>query len=87
MDRGGDYQQQQHQGVGNYNQYDDNSSVGVISGRKIYVTNTLPPLPRGPSLAPHVNANSSVQSDYVDRYQFSTHSTSYQQARNEFGHR
>ena len=34
MNRGGDYQQQQkYQGDVNYNQYDDNSSVGGLSER------------------------------------------------------
>ena len=49
--RGGNYQQQQqYHGAGNYNQYDDNSLVGGLSGSKIYATDTLPPPPRGPAL-------------------------------------
>ena len=80
MDRGGDYQQQQHQGTGKYNQYDDNSSVGGLSARQLYATNKLPILPRVPALAPPVNSNRYVHSDSVDQEKFSTCSISYQQA-------
>ena len=84
MNRGGDYQQQQHQGAGNYNQYYYNSSVGGLSGRQVYETNTLPPLPRVPALAPPGNANRFGNSDSVDRDQCSTHSTSSQKSGNSF---
>ena len=79
MDIGGDYYQQQHQDDGNYIQYDYKSSFGGLSGRQIYATNKLPPLPRGPALAPPGNENRSGQSDYVDWYQCSTISTSSHQ--------
>ena len=52
MNRGGYYQLQQHTGAGNYNQYDVKSSVLGLSGRKLYETNTLPPLPKRPALTP-----------------------------------
>ena len=76
MNRGGDYQQQQHQGTGKYNQYDDNSSVGDLSVRQLYATNKLPILPRVPALAPPGNENLSGHSDSVDREQCITCSTS-----------
>ena len=85
MNRGGDYQQQQqYQGDVNYNQYDDNSSVGGLSGRQIYAMNKIPPLPRGPALEPTGNVNSSGKSNSVDREQYSTHSTSSNQDANSF---
>ena len=69
INRGGDYQQQQHQGAVNYNKYDDKSLVGVFSGRQVYATNKFPPLTRGPTLAPPGNTNLSGHSDSVDRDQ------------------
>ena len=80
INRGGYYQQQQHQVAGKYNQYDDNSSVGGLSGRQVYSTNTLPPLPRGPALAPLENSNRSGYSYSIDQDQCSTHSSLSQQA-------
>ena len=56
MNRSGYYQQRQPQGDVKYNYYDDNSLVGGLSGRQIYATNTLPPLQRGPTLAPPGNS-------------------------------
>ena len=57
MNRGGNYQQQQNQGYRNYNQYDDNSSLGRLWVRQVYATNKLLPLARKPTLAPPGNAN------------------------------
>ena len=56
VNRGGNYQQQQkYQVSGNYNQYDDNSSVGGLSGSQIFATNKLSPPPRRSTLAPLLN--------------------------------
>ena len=85
MNKGCEYQQHQHQGVGNYNQYNDNTSVGKLLGRQIYATITILPLPRGPAIVPPENKNRSAQSDSVDQDQCSTHSTSSQQAVNILG--
>ena len=84
MNRGGYYQQQKKQGNGKYNQYDDNSSVGIISGRQVYMMNKLPPIPRGPALAPPINENRSGHSDYVYCYQCSTRITSSHQSGDSF---
>ena len=87
MNIGGDCQQKQHQGAGNYNQYDYNSSVGGISGKQVNTTNTIPPLPRGPALVQPVNKKRSGHSDSVDWDQCSTLITSFHHYGNTFGRR
>ena len=85
--RGWYYQKKQHQGSGNYFQYEYNGSVVGLLVRQVYAMNKLPPLPRGPALATTVNTNRSGNSDLVERDQCSTWSTSYQQTGNSFSHR
>ena len=60
------YKHKQHEGDGNNNQYDDNSSFGGLSIRQVYEMNTLFPLPIGPSLAPPGNENLYGLSKSVD---------------------